>query len=89
MAYKIAFFGAKPYDIASFNDINKQFDFDIRYFKGSLNRNNVLLTQGADAVCIFVNDTADKEVIDALVANGVKILALRNSGFNNVDLHAE
>ncbi len=88
MAYKIAFFGAKPYDIASFNDINKQFNFDILYYKGHLNKNNVILTQGVDAVCIFVNDTADAEVIEALVTNGVKILALRNAGFNNVDLNA-
>ena len=86
MAYKIAFFGAKPYDIASFDKINERYEFDIRYYKGHLNINNVVLTQGVDAVCIFVNDTA--AVIDALVANGVKLLALRCAGFNNVDLNA-
>ena len=57
MAYKIAFFGAKPYDIASFDKINERYEFDIRYYKGHLNINNVVLTQGVDAVCIFVNDT--------------------------------
>lgn len=88
MAYKIAFFGAKPYDIDSFDNINKEFGFDIRYYKGHLNSHNVILTQGADAVCIFVNDTADAAVIDELVSNGVKILALRCAGFNNVDLAA-
>ena len=82
MAYKIAFFGAKPYDIASFDKINERYEFDIRYYKGHLNINNVVLTQGVDAVCIFVNDTADAAVIDALVANGVKLLALRCAGFN-------
>lgn len=88
MTYKIAFFGAKPYDIASFDKVNEQYDFDIRYYKGHLNSNNVVLTQDTDAVCIFVNDMADASVIDALVANGVKILALRCAGFNNVDLDA-
>ena len=88
MAYKIAFFGAKPYDIASFDKINERYEFDIRYYKGHLNINNVVLTQGLDGVCIFVNDTADAAVIDALVANGVKLLALRCAGFNNVDLKA-
>ena len=68
MAYKIAFFGAKPYDIASFD--------------------KVVLTQDTDVVCIFVNDTADAAVIDAMVDNGVKLLALRCAGFNNVDLKA-
>ena len=74
MAYTIAFFGTKPYDESSFNDKNKEFGFEIRYYKGHLNKNNVLLTQGVDAVCIFVNDVADAEVIRVMAANGVKLL---------------
>ena len=59
MAYTIAFFGTKPYDEASFNDKNKEYGFELRYYKGHLNKHNVILTQNVDAVCIFVNDTAD------------------------------
>ena len=88
MSYKIAFFGAKPYDIASFDKVNEKYNYDIKYFKGHLNPNNVVLTQDVDAVCIFVNDTADAAVIDAMADNGVKLLALRCAGFNNVDLEA-
>lgn len=88
MAYKIAFFGAKPYDIASFDKVNEKYNYDIRYYKGHLNPNNVVLTQDTDVVCIFVNDTADAAVIDTMVNNGVKLLALRCAGFNNVDLKA-
>ena len=88
MAYKIAFFGAKPYDISSFDKVNEKYNYDIRYYKGHLNPNNVVLTQDTDVVCIFVNDTADAAVIDAMVDNGVKLLALRCAGFNNVDLKA-
>ncbi len=88
MAYKIAFFGAKPYDIASFDKVSEKYNYDIRYYKGHLNPNNVVLTQDTDVVCIFVNDTADAAVIDAMVDNGVKLLALRCAGFNNVDLKA-
>ena len=88
MAYKIAFFGAKPYDIASFDKVKEKYNYDIRYYKGHLNPNNVVLTQDTDVVCIFVNDTADAAVIDAMVDNGVKLLALRCAGFNNVDLKA-
>ena len=88
MAYKIAFFGAKPYDIASFDKVNEKYNYDIRYYKGHLNPNNVVLTLDTDVVCIFVNDTADAAVIDAMVDNGVKLLALRCAGFNNVDLKA-
>ncbi len=85
---KIAFFDTKPYDEASFNKVNEAFGFEIFYYKGFLNKHNVALTQDVDAVCIFVNAVADAEVIDQLVANGVKILALRCAGYNNVDLSA-
>ena len=75
MAYTIAFFGTKPYDEASFNEKNKEYDFELRYYKGHLNKHNVILTQGVDAVCIFVNDTADAEVLRMMADNGVKLLA--------------
>lgn len=88
MAFTIAFFGTQPYDEASFSNKNKDFGFEFKYYKGHLNLNNVILTQGADAVCIFVNDTADAEIIRIMAENNVKILALRCAGFNNVDLAA-
>ncbi|SHF43151.1 D-lactate dehydrogenase [Bacteroides luti] len=86
--YRIAFFDTKSYDEESFNKINEKYNFEIKYFKGHLNGNNVILTKDADAVCIFVNDIADAEIIDALAENGVKLIALRCAGFNNVDLSA-
>ena len=88
MALRIAFFDTKPYDEDSFNQMNERFGFEIVYFKGHLNPNNVMLTRGFDVVCIFVNDVADSEVINTLVDNGVKLLALRCAGYNNVDLAA-
>jgi len=45
MAYTISFFGTKPYDEASFNDKNKEYGFELRYYKGHLNKHNVILTQ--------------------------------------------
>ena len=54
MAYKIAFYDTKPYDERSFTEANEKFGFDIRYYKGHLNMNNVVLTKGVDVVCIFV-----------------------------------
>ena len=88
MNYKIAFFDTKPYDEVSFNQINQKFGFEIKYFKGHININNVPLTKGFDAVCIFVNAVADAEVIDELAKNDVKVIALRCAGYNNVDLNA-
>lgn len=88
MALKVAFFDTKPYDEASFCEVNQLYGFDIIYFKGHLTMNTVPLTKGVDAVCIFVNDVANAQVIDQLVENGVKLIALRCAGYNNVDLKA-
>ncbi|MFR1412234.1 MAG: 2-hydroxyacid dehydrogenase, partial [Akkermansia sp.] len=86
---RIAFFDAKSYDRDSFNPINeREYHYDIRYFKGHLNTDSVPLTRGMDVACIFVNDTAGEEVIRAVKENGVRLLALRCAGFNNVDLRA-
>ena len=88
MTHTIAFFGSKPYDEASFNEKNQAYGFELRYYKGHLNKNNVMLTKGVETVCIFVNDIADEEVIRLMAANGVKLLALRCAGYNNVNLKA-
>ncbi len=85
---KIAFFSAKPYDIQFFDTANKEYGFDIRYFKGALNMDTIALVQDMDAVCIFVNDTADEQIIATLKNKGVRLLALRCAGFNNVDIPA-
>ena len=85
---KITFFGTQPYDRESFDRANASFGFEFNYHRSHLNGNNALLAQGADAVCIFVNDTADAGTIRQLAAMGVKLIALRCAGFNNVDLKA-
>lgn len=85
---KIAFFDAKPYDIESFNEINSTYGHTIKYFKFHLTPDNVVLAQGYDAVVVFVNDTVDTEMIMKLKEYGVKLIALRSAGFNNVDLKA-
>ena len=85
---KITLFGTQPYDRESFDRIRDTYGFDICYHRSHLNANNVALAQGSDAVCIFVNDTADAGTIRQLAAMGVKLIALRCAGFNNVDLKA-
>lgn len=88
MNTRIAFFDAKPYDSESFNSLNKEYSFDIRYFKYHLTNDNVVLAQGFDVVVIFVNDIINAEIINKLADFGVKLIALRCAGFNNVDLKA-
>ncbi len=83
---KIVFFGTKSYDIDIFNEVNKHFGMEMKFFKSHINLDNISLTQGADTVCVFVNDTVDADIIRALATLGVKLIALRCAGFNNVDL---
>ena len=85
---KIAFYDSKPHDEQSFRKANEAYGFEMKFFKGHLNPDNVMLTKGFDVACIFVNAVANADVINQLVENGVKMIALRCAGFNNVDLKA-
>lgn len=84
----IAFFGTMPYDKDSFEAENVDYQFHIKYFKSNLSLDNVMFTKGFDAICVFVNDIVTEEIIAQLAQNGVKLIALRCAGFNNVDLVA-
>lgn len=88
MAYKIAVFDAKPYDRAMFDKVNEGYGYELTYYNEHLDKHNVILASGFDAVCIFVNAVVDAEVIDKLYSYGVKLIALRCAGFNNVDISA-
>ena len=83
---KLAFFDAKPYDKPAFDRYAADAGIKIKYYETKLNEDTVELATGADAVCVFVNDTVDREVIDRLYELGVKTVALRCAGFNNVDI---
>ena len=83
---KLAFFDAKPYDKPAFDRYAADADIKIKYYETKLNEDTVELATGADAVCVFVNDTVNREVIDRLCELGVKTVALRCAGFNNVDI---
>lgn len=83
---KIAFFDAKPYDIDSFTAANKRYGYQIDFFPSHLNEKTAALARGADWVCAFVNDDINRQVVDALVENGIHLVALRSAGYNNVDL---
>ncbi|RPJ05008.1 MAG: 2-hydroxyacid dehydrogenase, partial [Spirochaetaceae bacterium] len=85
---RMAFFDSKPYDIQSFDRVNKDFGFEIKYFQGHISIDNVEITKGFDIVCIFVNDNLTREIADVLYSHGIRLVALRSAGYNNVDLKA-
>lgn len=83
---KIAFFDTKEYDRKLFDEYNKNYGYEITYLESKLNSETAPLAEGFDAVCIFVNDVVDEKTIQVLKKCGVKLIALRCAGFNNVDI---
>ena len=83
---KIIFFDIKDYDREFFEKYGKNYNFEMSFFKSKLSLENVNLTKEYDIVCAFTNDDIGKETIDAMAENGVKLLAMRCAGFNNVSL---
>ena len=90
---RVAFFGTKDYDRMFFSQLARDqgegtYNVEIKYFKARLTSETVHLAEGFRAVCIFVNDEAPREVVEALSQCGVRLILLRCAGFNNVDLQA-
>lgn len=83
---KIAFFDAKPYDKPSFERYGNANGIRFKFFEAKLNEDTAELAHGYDGVCAFVNDTVNAAVIDCLYNQGIRVIALRCAGFNNVDL---
>ncbi|PHI12361.1 2-hydroxyacid dehydrogenase [Fusobacterium polymorphum] len=83
---RIIFFDIKDYDREFFEKYGKNYNFEMSFFKSRLSLENVHLTKGYDVVCAFTNDDIGKETIDAMAENGVRLLAMRCAGFNNVSL---
>ena len=85
---KVAFFSTKSYDKEYFDRVNSDGYHQFSYFEAALNTATAALAKEHNAVCLFVNDKADKQTIEQLASNGIKLIALRCAGFNNVDLEA-
>jgi len=83
---KIAFFDAKDYDKQSFVNSNANDEFEIIYLETRLTEDTCKLAEGCDVVCVFVNDDVNRAVIDRMQQMGVKLIALRCAGYNNVDI---
>lgn len=83
---KIALFDAKPYDMKVFNEYNK--NYELRYFESKLNPDTAPLAAGYDAVIGFVNDDISAATLEKLYDLGVRALAMRSAGYNNVDFKA-
>lgn len=85
---KIAIYSTKSYDRKYIELINAKYNFDLEFFDFMLNESTARLAEHCEVVCIFVNDDGNRKVLEKLSSLGVKIVALRCAGFNNMDLKA-
>lgn len=85
---KVCFFDTKPYDKIYFDQMKEQYGVEIEYFETKLGPRTAFMAKGYEAVVAFVNDVIDKETIAILYENGVRILAMRSAGYNNIDFKA-
>ncbi len=85
---QLAFFDTKPYDTVEFDKLLSRYNCKIKYFETRLNPDTATLAKGCDAVIAFVNDEINAETIDILYGLGIRLIALRCAGFNNVDRRA-
>jgi D-lactate dehydrogenase len=83
---KIAVFSTCVYDQEFLTRFNTQ--HELSFFEEALSAQNVVLAKGFDALCLFVNDKGDKQIITALKSYGIKLILLRCAGFNNIDVEA-
>ena len=83
---KFAFFDAKNYDRPYFEKYGTEHGIEFKFFETRLGEDTAELAKGYDGVCVFVNDTVSAAVIDKLYSYGIRLIALRCAGFNNVDI---
>jgi D-lactate dehydrogenase len=84
----VAFFNAKPYDRDYFDKANEPFGHNIDYFLPHLTLESTSLISNQKAICAFINDDLNADVLESLKNNGVELIALRSAGFNHVDMYA-
>lgn len=83
---KILFYSTQSYDREYFQNLNKNFGFELDFLEVRLDENTVKLSIGYDGICAFVNDILNKNIIEKLKENNINVIALRCAGFNNVDI---
>jgi len=85
---RIAIFSTKSYDRLFLNEANEKFKHELAFFEHHLTLSTCQLAYGFDAVCIFVNDKLDAEMLEKLKEHGINLIVLRSAGFNHVDIPA-
>ena len=83
---RLCFFDTKLYDREFFDRENEKHGYEIIYHEEKLNPSTAVIAAGCDAACAFVNDDIGTETVKNLAQAGIKVLAMRCAGYNNIDL---
>ncbi len=83
---KIAIFSTYHYDEEFLNRYNT--GHELHFLTAALNEQTAPLAKGMEAICIFVNDSVNANVLGILKESGVRLIVLRCAGYNNVDIAA-
>lgn len=83
---KVLVYDTKPYDREYLNAANANYGYELKFLESRLTPDTAKLSVGYDAVCAFVNDDVSAKTIDVLSECGVRLIAMRCAGFNNVDM---
>jgi D-lactate dehydrogenase len=83
---RVTVFSTKHYDQDFLTAANAEHGHELRFLEARLSSESAALAQGSEAVCAFVNDDLGAQVLNELSGLGVRLVALRSAGFNNVDL---
>ncbi|WBB47473.1 2-hydroxyacid dehydrogenase [Verrucosispora sp. WMMA2044] len=85
---RVTVFSTKPYDRTFLSEANAAAGHELTFLEPRLTAQTARLAEGSDAVCAFVNDDLCAEALGQLADVGVRVVALRSAGFNNVDVVA-
>ena len=85
---KTAVYSARRYDKTMLAQANEGAGHELRFLEDRLSRETAILAEGCEAVCVFVNDTVDAEVLGILAGQGTRLVATRSTGYNHVDAAA-
>lgn len=84
---KISFYSSQPYDMIFFEKVNSHYNHTLKFHDYALNEDTVDLVHDVTCICVFVNDKLTSNVLEKIHAKGVRLIALRCAGFNNIDLN--
>ncbi|MFP5385588.1 MAG: 2-hydroxyacid dehydrogenase [Bacteriovoracia bacterium] len=85
---KITVFDTHTFERPYYEETNLGYTHDMKFIEARLTEQTAILARGSECVCAFVNDIINEKVIKILSEEGIRLIALRSAGFNNVDLEA-